>query len=125
MRLDAVWLQAHIDELVHRFANRSLGDTVLRLARDPLRKLASRDRLVGAARLAEKAGQMAGALAWGIAAGYCFNDAKDPLAVALQQRIMAEGFDAVMADVSGINANEPLAALVRERYRRLCEGAWP
>jgi hypothetical protein len=31
----------------------------------------------------------------------------------------------VLADVSGIQTDEPLAALVRERYRRLREGAWP
>lgn len=123
--VEAAWLEAHIADLTRRFANRALGDTVFRLARDPLRKLGPEDRLVGAARLAEKAGVTPEALSWGIAAGYCFDDANDPLAVALQQRIAAEGFDAVLADVSGIKADEPLAALVREQYRRLRERVWP
>ena len=122
---EAAWLEAHIADLTRRFANRALGDTVFRLARDPLRKLGPEDRLVGAARLAEKAGGTPEALSWGIAAGYCFDDANDPLAVTLQQRITAEGFDTVLADVSGIQTDEPLAALVQERYRRLREGAWP
>ena len=117
--VDALWLEAHAADIVRRFANRALGDTVFRLARDPLRKLAPEDRLVGAARLAERAGVTPQALSWGIAAGYCFDDPADPLAVALQQRIVAQGFDAVLAEVSGITPDEPLAALVRERYRQL------
>jgi mannitol-1-phosphate 5-dehydrogenase len=123
--VDPVWLEAHIADLTRRFANRALGDTIFRLARDPLRKLGPEDRLVGAARLAERAGVTPEALIWGIAAGYCFDDADDPLAVTLQRRIAAEGLDGVLADVSGIEADEPLAALVRERYRRLREGRWP
>ncbi|MDH7484745.1 MAG: mannitol-1-phosphate 5-dehydrogenase [Anaerolineae bacterium] len=119
--VDAVWLEAHAADIVRRFANRALGDTVFRLARDPLRKLAPEDRLVGAARLAERAGVTPQALSWGIAAGYCFDDPADPLAVALQQRIAAQGFDAVLAEVSGIAPDEPLAALVRERHRQLRE----
>ncbi len=50
------WLDAHIADLIRRFANRALGDTILRLGRDPLRKLGPEDRLVGAARLVERAG---------------------------------------------------------------------
>ena len=123
--VDPAWLEAHIADLTRRFANRALGDTIFRLARDPLRKLGPEDRLVGAARLAERAGVTPEALSWGIAAGYCFDDADDPLAVTLQRRIAAEGLDDVLADVSGIEADEPLAALVRERYRRLREGKWP
>lgn len=116
------WLEAHIADLTRRFANRALGDTIFRLARDPLRKLGPTDRLVGAARLAEKVGVVPKALSWGIAAGYCFDDARDPLAVELQQRIASEGFDAVLADVSSIQADEPLAALVRERLGKLRKG---
>ena len=120
--LDPAWLETYVADLIHRFANRALGDTIFRLACDPIRKLGPADRLVGAARLAERAGVRLEALSWGIAAGYCFDDENDPLAVALQQRIAAEGFDVVLSDVSGIQAHEPLAVLVRERHRRLQGG---
>jgi len=119
------WLEAHIADVVRRMANRALGDTIFRLARDPLRKLGPEDRLVGAARLVERAGETPEALSWGIAVGYCFDDANDPLAMELQARIAAEGLEAVLGDVSDIQADEPLAGLVRERYHRLQEGAWP
>jgi len=123
--VEAQWLEPHIADIIRRMANRALGDTTFRLARDPLRKLGPEDRLVGAARLAERAGVVPKALSWGIAAGYCFDDGDDSLAMSLQQRIAAEGVDAVLADVSGIAPDEPLAALVRERYRRIQQGDWP
>jgi mannitol-1-phosphate 5-dehydrogenase len=115
-------LRAHVEDLVGRFANRALGDTVFRLARDPARKLHPEDRLVGGARLAEKADVTPRALSWGIAAGYSFDDPRDPLAMKLQERISAEGIQATLADVSGIERDEPLAALVLERYHRLQGG---
>jgi mannitol-1-phosphate 5-dehydrogenase len=40
----------HVDDLLHRFDNKALGDTNERVARDPERKLAAGDRLVGALR---------------------------------------------------------------------------
>ncbi len=42
---------AILDDLERRYANTALGDTLERVARDPIRKLAPDDRLVGAARL--------------------------------------------------------------------------
>ena len=111
--VDPAWLDVHIADLTLRFANRALGDTVLRLGRDPLRKLGPDDRLIGAARLAERAGVTPDALSRAIAAAYRFDDPRDPLAVALQERLAVAGFDAVLAAVSGIQPDEPLAALVR------------
>lgn len=39
---------SHIDDLLFRFNNKALGDTVERVGRDPRRKLAKGDRLLGA-----------------------------------------------------------------------------
>ncbi len=114
--VEPAWLEAHIADLNRRFANRALGDTILRLGRDPERKLGPTDRLVGAARLAEQAGVIPDALSRAIAAGYRFDDPRDPLALALQARIAAEGLDSVLAAVSGIQPAEPLAALVRRHH---------
>ncbi|MEA5048605.1 MAG: mannitol dehydrogenase [Eubacteriales bacterium] len=44
-------LLLHIQDLLGRFTNRSLGDTCARVGADPARKLASHDRLIGPARL--------------------------------------------------------------------------
>lgn len=119
------WIDAHVADLTRRFANRALGDTILRLGRDPLRKLGPADRLVGAARLVEQAGLTPEALSWAIAAGYCFDDPEDPLALKLQARIAGEGFPAVLAAVSAIQPGEPLGRLIGQRYDALQTGAWP
>ena len=48
---DAKALTAHIEDLLYRFANRSLGDTIFRVGLDLNRKLSPDDRLAGAIRL--------------------------------------------------------------------------
>ena len=47
-------LTAHIDDLLRRFSNKALGDTVFRVGQDLHRKLGPEDRLVGVLRLALK-----------------------------------------------------------------------
>ncbi|HQE91546.1 MAG TPA: hypothetical protein PLH19_01625 [Anaerolineae bacterium] len=115
-RMEAAELDDFIAELLKGFANRALADTVVRLARDPLRKLGPQERLVGAARQVEKAGLIPDALSLAMAAAYCYDYADDPLAVELQRRITAEGLKAVMTDVSGIHPDEPLGKLIHQQY---------
>jgi mannitol-1-phosphate 5-dehydrogenase len=117
--MDAVALAENVQYLLDRFANRALGDPISRLARDPLRKLAPGDRLVGAARLAERHAIEPQGLAWGIAAGLAYDDPNDSLAVELQAIVQRDGLDGALVKVCGIQASEPLAALVRERYQTL------
>lgn len=115
------WLRAHVRDLLIRFGNRALADPVFRLARDPIRKLAPSDRLVGAARTAERAGITPGNLAWGIAGALAFDAPGDPMAVELQGRIRREGVEAVLASLCAIEPDEPLGRAVLERYRSLTE----
>jgi mannitol-1-phosphate 5-dehydrogenase len=49
-------LLAHVDDLLVRFANRALGDTVERVGRDPERKMAAGDRMLGAWSVVAEAG---------------------------------------------------------------------
>lgn len=52
----ATELAAHVEDLLARFANRALGDTVYRVGRDLPRKLGHDDRITGAMLLAERCG---------------------------------------------------------------------
>lgn len=115
-------LLANIDDLLARFANRALGDTTLRLGRDPLRKLAPGDRLVGAARCALAQGVTPLHLSTGIAAGLLFDPPADPVALELQARLAQRGVDAVLAEVCGIQPGEELHRLVVARYEALRGG---
>ncbi|MBC7235332.1 MAG: mannitol-1-phosphate 5-dehydrogenase [Chloroflexi bacterium] len=113
------WLREHVRDLLRRFANRALADPILRLARDPLRKLAPEDRLVGAARVAQEADIVPSHLAWGIAGALAFDAPSDPIAVELQRRIAQEGTEAVLHAVCAIDPQEPLGQAVLDAYQRL------
>lgn len=50
-------LETHIDDLLSRFRNKALRDTIYRVGQDRIRKLAPDDRFMGAIRLAQKHGK--------------------------------------------------------------------
>lgn len=110
---------AHVADLLERFANVELGDTCFRLARDPIRKLAPDDRLVGAARLCEDQGVTPEALAEVIAEALRFAAPEDPSAVELQRRIAEEGLETVLQTVCGIAPDEDLGRRVLSYHRLL------
>jgi mannitol-1-phosphate 5-dehydrogenase len=112
-------LLANVDDLLHRFGNRALGDTILRLGRDPLRKLARTDRLVGAALNALAEGVTPVNLVTGIAAGLCFDHPEDPIAGEMQARLHSYGIGRVLSEVCEIAAGEPLFELILGRYRAM------
>ncbi len=106
----------HVADLLARFRNRALGDTCRRLARDPLRKLAPDDRLVGAARLCESQRVEPCALAWAIVAALRYDDPEDPSASEMRRMIREMGRDSAISSICGIDPGEPLAALIREAF---------
>jgi len=108
-------LLANVEDLLQRFGNRALGDTVLRVGRDPLRKLAPSDRLVGAARNALEQGVTPVNLVAGIAAALRFDHPGDPIAMDLQARLSERGLAAVLEEVCGLSPGELLFAMVAER----------
>lgn len=72
-------LQNHIDDLLFRFRNPYLKDTIKRVAREPLRKLKPSDRLVGAARICEQQSIPPVYLSFAIALALSFISDKDPV----------------------------------------------
>jgi mannitol-1-phosphate 5-dehydrogenase len=90
-------LNNHVDDLVKRFANRQLGDTVYRVGRDLRRKLAPDDRLVGALRLCREAGADTSGLARGIA-----------LALRSSMNDLGMPPERALAEVCGIQPEEPV-----------------
>ncbi len=121
--LDAAQHSEHVADLLRRFDNKELGDTCRRLARDPLRKLAPGDRIVGAARCCESQQVSPTALSWAIAAALRYDDADDPSAVELQKLLRTDGRDAAMKQVCDIAPNEPLARLIDEAVEAVAIGA--
>jgi mannitol-1-phosphate 5-dehydrogenase len=108
-----------------RFENAALCDPVCRVGRDPCRKLACDDRLVGAARLAEEAGGTARNLALAIAAALYFQSVGDPSAVALRTRLRTCGVRATLRSVCGLDPRGPLIERVERAWNLLTPGRHP
>lgn len=70
-------LLAHAENLLYRFTNKALGDTVERVGKDTIRKLSENDRLIGAIKLAEKHNVSCTSLCIGVAAAMMFNPEAD------------------------------------------------
>ncbi|HLK61296.1 MAG TPA: hypothetical protein VKU00_32400, partial [Chthonomonadaceae bacterium] len=113
----------YVEDLMARFQNKYLGDTCRRLARDPIRKLAPEDRLVGAARLCESQGVAPRALSWGIAGALRYDDADDPSAPELQRMLREQGRAATLRQVCHIAPGELLAALIHEALETSATGS--
>ncbi len=70
-------LLSHAENLLYRFANKALADTVARVGKDTKRKLSANDRLIGAINLADKHGLPCEYLCIGVAAGMFFDPEGD------------------------------------------------
>lgn len=114
---------AHIEDLLRRFGNRALGDTIYRVGRDVPRKLAGDDRLVGALRLDAKHGVPAPATCLAAACALRFDArdehgepyAPDAEAIALRER---EGTAAALAGLSGLDPSDGGDARVLDECAR-------
>jgi mannitol-1-phosphate 5-dehydrogenase len=72
--VDFYELYLHVEDLLERFANRKLGDTVARVGRDLKRKLSENDRMLGAARLCAAQGVGNAHILKGLGAALLFDD---------------------------------------------------
>lgn len=109
--------QAHVDDLLRRFANRSLGDTIARVGRDPIRKLGRHDRLVGAALLCLDKGIQPRRIIEGIRAALAYDRCDDPEAQRLQEMLRSRGLHAVLSEVCGLRPDEELWRLIEEAMK--------
>ena len=98
-------LNAHMNDLLHRFKNSYLRDTVTRVARDPMRKLQPSDRLIGAARSCETLHITPVYLSFAIALALSFMEGEDALNL--------------METVCKIKKEEPIAKHIIYFYNKI------
>jgi mannitol-1-phosphate 5-dehydrogenase len=107
-----------------KYRKREIVDPIERNARDPIRKLARNDRLVGPACLAMEQGVRPEALSLGIAAALRYDAPGDPAARKLQGLIAGQGPAGALRGVCGIDPESDLGAMVLDLHRELAAG-WP
>lgn len=113
-------LTEHIEDLLYRFRNRALGDTVHRVGRDLKRKLAGEDRIVGAIRLAERQGVDSGPIVAVYRSALAFKapDEKGALFPGdeeFHRELQSRGVDYALQEVSGLKPGERLFETVKAR----------
>lgn len=100
-------LTAHVDDLLSRFQNKALKDTVFRVGQDLARKLGPDDRFMGAVRMAQKAGKPYNLIIQAMAYGFCFKATDEhgdrpPQDILFSMQI-EKGLDAVLAGICGLD----------------------
>lgn len=108
--------RAYAARVVERFRNQHLADPVVRVARDPLRKLGSGDRLMKPATSLAALGEPPMHLASGIAALLSYDHAGDAQAQTLVSELGAAGVPSVLAKRCGLVENSMLSQLVQTSY---------
>lgn len=91
----------HVDDLIYRFGNKLLGDTVNRVGNDVKRKLSPNDRLVGAADLCSSHGINPANICLGIAAAMKF-DSTDHTLKGVADVLDTKGPENVLKEICGL-----------------------
>ncbi len=110
---DFTELSEHIDDLLYRFTNAALQDTCKRVGGDPKRKLAPKDRLVGAATTVLEEGETPSFIALGIAAALC--------RYCLENDVPFENVTQVLFEVCGLCEDNILTRMILEDFAALRE----
>lgn len=116
---DAAAHHAYIDRIFRRYQNPFLEDEVIRVGREPIRKLDPADRLVKPMRTAVSYGLPVDHLVVGTAAALRFDCVEDVQSVELQKLIRSEGVSRAIETYTGIKRNEVLFDRVLDAYLAL------
>jgi len=96
-------MQVWIDGVIDQTNNPAVGDTVIRSAADPIRKLNKDDRLIGPALLCIRNGIIPTNITYAIGAALNFIDANDNASKKLRELINSEGIRPAVQQVCGLS----------------------
>ncbi|HEU4752398.1 MAG TPA: mannitol-1-phosphate 5-dehydrogenase [Armatimonadota bacterium] len=119
---DPAEMAAHQQDLLRRFGNAALRDTVLRVGRDPVRKLGPQDRLVGGALTCLDWDVEPGCIVRGIVAALRFDPPEDPGAASIQNVIREQGVGQAVLQFTGQNPGSELGRRILDAWEE-AEGA--
>jgi len=103
---DRASLYKFADELLPRFRNRLLGDTVARVGQDPLRKLLPGDRFMGAIERCRSRSMPYDELLSGVAAALKFDVEGDPSAGKMKEMIKEQGVTGFLVSHCGLSRED-------------------
>ncbi len=101
---DIAALNANVEDLLHRFSNKALGDLVVRVGQDPMRKLMPLDRFIGAINRCKSVGAPYEDILNAVAAALKFDYADDKTAPALQERLKTDGIEKFLSEYCALDS---------------------
>jgi mannitol-1-phosphate 5-dehydrogenase len=111
-------LYGAVAEALARFGDRELADPIARVAREPIRKLAPGDRLLGPAELiGKRTGRVPKYFALAVAGALLYRNRDDEQSRRLGADLERTGVMAVLESVCGLEPSHPFAQAVAARYR--------
>lgn len=119
-------IEENIDDLLLRFGNRALGDTIYRAGRDLYRKLGPDDRLIGSVTLCLKHDIFPKYIALGIACALFFEavDDRDDMFekdIAFHEKEVTKGIDHVLKNICKME-NKAIKAIIKYYYDNIIQG---
>lgn len=114
---------ALLDGLFRRYANVALDDPVARVGRDPWRKLAADDRLLGAAQLCQRTGVAWPAIASHIVQACAWRCAADEPDADRWHAAQALGISHQLAVTAGLSAKDPMMTVIQRAEQRAAAAA--
>jgi len=100
--IDEKSILEHVEDLIYRFGNKQLGDTINRVGNDTIRKLSNKDRLIGAALLCQRNKVNMTGVCLGIAAAMQFDKGSTSGLMGVQNIIAEKGYEGVLLDICKI-----------------------
>jgi len=116
----------HIEDLLQRFCNRALGDTIYRVGRDVQRKLGPEDRVIGALRFDEQHGVEAPVTTLCAAAGMLFRATDESGRMfdkdrGFAQEVYPRGVEYVLENICRLHPNEKLFSDILRAHEAVLE----
>ncbi len=109
-------IDAYKADLGRRGAIPQLADAVLRVVRDPVRKLSPRERLVAPALFAVEYGLPRTWIVKGIVAALKYRHADDTQSLALSAKLAQQGVEATLGEVCQLASDSPLVAEIQAAW---------
>ncbi|KAJ7289225.1 mannitol dehydrogenase domain-containing protein [Mycena rebaudengoi] len=109
----------YVEKIIVRFQNAAVKDDVLRVGRQPLRKLGKSDRLVGPAQMCMDYGIEVTHLATGIGAALWYENHDDTQSTEMREAIAKKGIEKYVVELTGFEEGSDVHAKILQSYSDL------
>jgi mannitol-1-phosphate 5-dehydrogenase len=109
-------IKEYKEDLYRRGAIPEMRDQILRVVRQPLRKLGAQERLIGPARLAVEYGLPRDGIVRGIVAALKYRHRDDPQSLEMQELIAKDGVKGLLARTSALPPDHPLSVEIEQEW---------